>query len=220
MGVRQGMDGSLSARRRLAVGGCRAVFQAVAMTVGAVSLGPVTGLLLADITSLAVALAVVPRSRATWLLGWLTAVLFAADFAGAVADRFGGFGPPGASGVSWGDWETFTRYTAVLLHHPWAPLVTLAAIGATAIEVALALLLPSGWQRRWVGKAAAGLCLLYTVTMGASDARPDVAGYAMPVLVGGALLLSATPARWRTPAAQPVDAVSAARLAGDEARSR
>lgn len=65
---------------------------------------------------------------------------------------------------------------------------------ATALEVALTVALLSGRQRRWVGKVAAGLFVVYLVAMGLSSVRGDVVFYAMPVLVGGALVLSATPA--------------------------
>lgn len=70
-----------------------------------------------------------------------------------------------------------------------------AAVFATAVEVVLALLLVSGAQRRWVGKATAGLFVVYLVSMTLTVGPGAVAAYALPILVGGALLVSAIPAR-------------------------
>ena len=176
------------------------VFQAVAMGVWSVTPGPVTWLLIGIITGLAVVLAfvhVVGRARrVATVLGWATALALAADLGGAVLDRFGVLGPPGARGVSWGSWTAFREYAAVLLHHPPDLVVTAAAVGATVVEAALALALLSGRHQRWTGKLTAGLFVVYTVAMSSSAARPDVAHYAMPTLIGGALLLSSVnPAR-------------------------
>ena len=157
--------------------------------------GSITWLLVGVISLLALLTWVRPTTRATWLLGWATAILLAADFAGAVADRFGLFGGPGSPGVSWGTWPEFVAYTGSLLPGSTGRLVTPAAICATAVEILLAALLVSGWQRRWVGKLTAGLFVVYLVSMAFSPARDDVLRFAMPVLVGGALLLSATSAR-------------------------
>lgn len=157
--------------------------------------GPITWVLVLAVAALALAAASHASGRITVLLGWVTSILLSLDLIGAVADRFGAFGAPGGAGVSWGSWEAFADYTATLLHLSNGPVVTLAAIGATVLEVALAGLLLSGWQRRWVGKATAGLFTLYLVTMALSAEREGVVSFAMPVLIGGALLLSATPPR-------------------------
>jgi hypothetical protein len=150
------------------------------------------------------------RPGVTWVAGWVVAVLFAADFAGAVADRFGVFGPPGppgAAGVSWGSWPVFVDYTRVLLHGMPEAVALTAAVGATGVEVALVAMLLAGWQRRWVGKAAAALLTVYLVAMASSVGWSDVARYALPVVIGGALLLSACPSR--RPTATPVAATAA-----------
>ncbi len=144
---------------------------------------------------------------ATWAAGWVVAVLFAADFAGAVADRFGAFGPPGTAGVSWGSWTAFVDYTRVLLHGVPEPLAVVAAAGATAAEVTLAVALLTGWQRRWVGKAAAGLLTVYLVAMASSVGWGEVARYALPIEIGGALMLTVCPGR--RPGATPAASVPA-----------
>jgi hypothetical protein len=130
--------------------------------------------------------------RLVWTLGWLTAALLALDFAGAVADRFGLLGTAGAS---WGSWDAFVGYTARLL--PFVPdsLVGVAAISATAGEITLAIWLLSGWQRRWAGKAAAGLLTVYLPAMGFAIGITEVARFALPIQIGGALLVSAVPSR-------------------------
>ena len=155
-------------------------------------------LLIADVSALAVAVLIRPGGRIARRLGRATAVLFALDLTGAVLDRFGVLGRPGGSGVSWGDWARFQDYTAVLLHHPGSTAVAAAAVGATAVEVGLAVALVAGWQPRWVGKATAGLFAVYLIAMTASPAHADVARYAVPVLIGGALLLSVTPTKETT----------------------
>ncbi len=151
--------------------------------------GVVPGMITLAISAAVVFLAwlVVADARSA-LAGRVVAVLLAAQFAGAVADRFGAFGPPGAPGVSWGSWPAFVGYTALLLHG--APGAEGVAVVATVAEVALAVALLSGWQRRWVGKATAGLLFCYLVAMAASVGWGEVARYGVPIQVGGALLVT------------------------------
>lgn len=144
----------------------------------------------------------------SWVAGWLASVMLGLDFAGAVADRFGVFGRPGDPGVSWGSWPDFVDYTARLLPGFGHPVVVLAATAATAVEAILAVLLLCGWQRRWVAKAAAGLLTVYLVALGLSLGADEVARYAMPILVGGALLISSCPASRPTVGRTPVRPVS------------
>ena len=65
----------------------------------------------------------------------------AAGFLSAVADRFGVWGPPGAAGVAWGDFASFTAYAATI--NPWSPPALVPALAwiATLAEIALAILL-------------------------------------------------------------------------------
>ena len=169
-------------------------FQLVWCLARQVAPGPVTLVLEAAVTLLAVAV-VSRRARGVWLVGWLVAVLLGLDLLGAVADRFGAWGPPGAVGVSWGSWSAFVGYTAELLPGPVRDLASVAALGATAAEVLLGVLLLTGWQRRWVGKATAGLFVVYLVAVLGGVGLDAVATYALPTLVGGALLVSACPTR-------------------------
>ncbi|WP_265442471.1 hypothetical protein [Flexivirga meconopsidis] len=156
--------------------------------------GVITWALTAVLLALAVVIAARPGGGAARVSAKLTALLLAVDLAAAVADRFGIFGGPGEPGVSWGNWTQFTDYTAVLLHHPSPVLVQTAAVGATAAEVVLAVLLASGRRRRLVGKATAGLFFVYTAALVLGPEHATVVRYGMPFLIGAALVLSATPA--------------------------
>jgi hypothetical protein len=170
--------------------------------------GPVTWVLVVVITACAAQTLTGPDSTSARFLGRLTALLLALDFAGAVLDRFGVLGAPGSPGVLWGDWARFEAYTSLLLHDPGPGVVFAAAVAATALEVVLAVALASGWQRRWVGKAVAALFVVYLVAMLTGAARADALRYAMPVLIGGALLWSATPTS-RTASAPTTETVDA-----------
>lgn len=160
--------------------------------------GVITGALLVAITLLAVCSLPPLAARLPGIvrvLGTVVAVLLALSLLGAVADRFGLFGPVGASGVSWGSWPAFVAYTASLLPGPLGSLATVAAVAATLLEVALGVLLLAGWQRRWVGKVTAGLFTIYLLAMGVMLGLGEVVRYGVPMLIGGALLVSATPTR-------------------------
>ena len=186
--------------------GVGTVFQLVMVLVDHNMPGLVTMILLAGTVALALA-CLVGRVWLVWVVGWVQAVLLALDFAGAVADRFGVYGPPGAAGVSWGSWAAFTDYTATLLPAALNPLARPAAVLATAVEVGLAVTLLLGWQRRWVGKATAGLLTVYLVTTWVALGPAEVARYAVPILIGGALLVSTCP-RARPHRSQPKSSLS------------
>lgn len=173
--------------------GAGLLFGAVWASVGHAMPGVITLVLVAAGAGLATVLLVRASPRWVALAGRAMAILLAADFAGAVADRFGLFGPTGADGVSWGSWASFVAYTRVLLHGVPEPVAVVAAVSATAAEIALAILLLTGWQRRWVGKAAAGLLTCYLLAMATSVGWAEVARYAVPVLIGAALLVTVCP---------------------------
>lgn len=158
--------------------------------------GAVTWILIVAVVLLTGAVGI-GHATLTYWTAWAAAVLLAVDLAGAVADRFGAFGHPGVPGVSWGNWSTFVSYTDRLVPGSSRGLATWVAVLATVVEVVLAVLLASGWQRRWVGKAAAGLFVIYAGTMALCIGMGEVARYAVPVLIGGALIVSAVPARRR-----------------------
>jgi hypothetical protein len=139
----------------------------------------------------------------------VTGVTLGLNLLGAVADRFGAFGPPGGPGVSWGSWPAFVDYTGLLLPGLPPAFVLLAAVGASAAETVLGVGLIAGVARRWVGKATAGLLVVYVVAMAWSLGLSSLAVYAVPVLVGGALLVSAGPERRPAPRRRAVPDVTA-----------
>lgn len=157
--------------------------------------GTVTLVISAAVVALAVLLLMGAGPTVVRVGGWAMATVLAVDFAGAVADRFGAFGAPGAPGVSWGSWPMFVDYTQVMLDGAPRPVAGAAALAATTVEVLLTVALMSGFQRRWTGKATAGLLVVYLVAMALTIGLDEVATYAVPVLVGGALLVSVCPAR-------------------------
>lgn len=124
-----------------------------------------------------------------WWGGRIAGVVVGLELVGAVADRFGAFGPPGAPAVSWGDWSHFQAEAAQLVH--WQQLAFPAAVAATVAESVLGVLLIVGPWHRWTGKATAGLFVVYLVAMIPGMGATSILQYAVPVLVGGALVSSA-----------------------------
>jgi uncharacterized membrane protein YphA (DoxX/SURF4 family) len=92
-------------------------------------------------------------------------IALSAGFLSAVADRFGLWGAPAASGVAWGDFASFTEYAARI--NPWAPASLMPAIAwtATLAEIALAVLLLVGYRTRWAGFGSGVLLLLFALGM-------------------------------------------------------
>ena len=87
-------------------------------------------------------------------------------FLSAVADRFGLWTPLlGSGSVVWGNMDSFTAYTGVLL--PWLPkfLLPLFAWAATVAEIVLGVLLIIGFQKRWVALFSGILLLTFALSM-------------------------------------------------------
>lgn len=189
---------SLDGVRRVA-GMCWCLVGAVAGVAGVVTGQAVPGAISATVETAVIALTVIvwcsAGTRVTRWTGTAVAVALGITFLGAVADRFGVFGGPGDPGVSWGNWETFVRYSGDLLPFVSPPFVLAAAMAATLVEVILGAALIVGWQRRWIGKTAAGLLVTYLVAMATTVGIWEAIRYGVPILVGGALLVSAIPAR-------------------------
>ncbi|MGB8537851.1 MAG: hypothetical protein WCD57_15630, partial [Acidobacteriaceae bacterium] len=92
-------------------------------------------------------------------------IALAAAFLSSVADRFGVWGPPGATGVSWGDWKHFVDYVGVLNRFAPHVLLPVLAVITTCAEIGLSCLLLAGYRLRWVGYASAVLLLLFALGM-------------------------------------------------------
>jgi len=91
------------------------------------------------------------------LLRWALAVTFLS----AVADRFGIWGPPGTSSVSWGDWSHFVAYTAKVNSFLPAVLAPTLAVTATAAELVLGVALILGVYTRPAAWASTILLALF-----------------------------------------------------------
>ncbi|WP_326568858.1 hypothetical protein VSH64_45125 [Amycolatopsis rhabdoformis] len=89
----------------------------------------------------------------------------AAGFLSAVADRFGWWGDAHTGSVTWGGFAAYTAYTHQLA--PYLPdgLLDVAAWAATIAELGLGLTLLSGVAVRWSAWAAAGLLLVFALSM-------------------------------------------------------
>ena len=90
----------------------------------------------------------------------------ALGFLSAVADRLGLWTPLlGHENVVWGNMESFTAYTGILL--PWVPklLLPLFAWTATIAEIVLGILLLTGFQKRLVALFSGILLLTFAFAM-------------------------------------------------------
>ena len=127
---------------------------------------------------------------APWVLRWALAVTFLS----AVADRFGIWGPPGAPGVSWGDWSQFVTYTAKVNSFLPAILAPTLAVIATAAELALGVALILGVFRRPVAWASVILLALFAGAMTVSFGIKAPLGYSVFGDLAAAFALGAWPA--------------------------
>lgn len=86
-------------------------------------------------------------------------------FLAAVTDRFGVWGPPGATNVAWGDFEHFLAYTAIL--NPYLPASVIPALGwlVTAAETVLGVALVAGFGTRLVALLSGLLLLAFALGM-------------------------------------------------------
>src|SRR5260370_35132686 len=92
-------------------------------------------------------------------------IALALAFLSAVADRFGLWGKPGRSGVSWGNMTQFNAYVAKLNWFLPTAVIPLTGWAATAAELLLGLGLLIGWQLRWVSLANALIFLSLGLSM-------------------------------------------------------
>ncbi|MGJ1238888.1 DoxX family protein [Sphingobacterium sp. G1-14] len=86
-------------------------------------------------------------------------------FLSAVADRWGLWGAPGASHVSWGNWANFVVYSNTLNFFVPESFGNILAIGATLLEVVLAILLLIGYKLRFTAFVAGMLLISFAIVM-------------------------------------------------------
>ncbi|WP_446221814.1 hypothetical protein ACTWPB_18250 [Nocardia sp. IBHARD005] len=145
-----------------------------AITIGAAALVAVTAATLGRVRALVIA----------------TRVALGLLLAGSVADRFGIFGGPGSPGVSWGSYAEFLDYTRTLLPAFAGDAAPIAAAVATVAEGVLGLALIFAVRPRITAAATAALFTMFAVAMATSVGFAATADYAVPVMIGGALLVS------------------------------
>ncbi|HEX8281939.1 MAG TPA: DoxX family membrane protein [Pyrinomonadaceae bacterium] len=114
-------------------------------------------------------------------------------FLSAVADRFGLWGAHGAPGVSWGDFERFTAYTAVLNWFMPGGLIPLLAWTATIVEVALGVSLILGLYTRASALLSGLLLLLFAAAMTLALGVKAPLNYSVFTAAAAAFLLAAQP---------------------------
>lgn len=131
------------------------------------------------------------QSRPRWR--WLTVLvrtLMAAGFLLAVADRFGVLGPPGGSGVSWGDFRHFVDYTRSMTTFLPGGLAPTLAVLATIAELALAAALLLGVRLQLAALGGALLLAVYGTAMMISLPAAEQFHYNVFVLSAGMLTLA------------------------------
>ncbi len=108
----------------------------------------------------------------------------------AVTDRFGLWGPPGTHNVSWGNFENFLGYTALL--NPYLPAAWIPAVGwlVTVAETLLGLALIAGFQTRRVAAASGALLLAFAFGMTVGTGIKAPLDYSVFSAAAGALLLA------------------------------
>src|SRR5262249_33504973 len=101
------------------------------------------------------------------------------------------WGPPGATGVSWGSVPKYEVYVAQLNWFLPAGLVPVAGWAATACEAALAIGLLIGWRLHWVAFAAGIPLSAFAVPRAGPVGPKPPLDYSVPSAAGGAFLLAA-----------------------------
>lgn len=122
---------------------------------------------------------------------WFLRLALAAGFLSAVADRFGMWGPPGATNVAWGAWQPFVAYVAKL---NWfvppsavSPLAWVATVGETVVAAGLLI----GWRVRAFALAGGLLLLSFAVTMTLADGVKSPLDASVFAAAAGSFLLAA-----------------------------
>jgi putative oxidoreductase len=118
-------------------------------------------------------------------------IVLGVTFLVAIGDRFGLLGPYGGKNVSWGDWNHFKQYVAILNWFiPKALISGLAAV-ETGVELTLAVALLLGIYPRVVAWSSAALLMSFALTMSLALGIVAPLSYSVFTAAAGALLLGA-----------------------------
>jgi putative oxidoreductase len=108
-----------------------------------------------------------------------------------VADRLGILGPPGTTGVDWGNFANFLRYNAQVNSFAPAAIRPILGVTATVLESLFGITLFLGVCTPLVAVGAGGLLLLLGTAMAISFGIKSPFDYSVFSAMGGALLLAA-----------------------------
>ena len=114
-------------------------------------------------TPVAAALALT-AGRVRWV-ATIARLLIGVAFFENVIDRLGFLGPPGASGVSWGDFQHFIAYTAQVNAFAPAAIVPALAVLATISEGTLGVTMLLGVRVRFASVGSALLLFIFATAM-------------------------------------------------------
>ena len=128
-----------------------------------------------------------------WVARLVLRLALAVTLLSAVADRFGIWGPSGATNVAWGDWPHFVAYTAKVNSFLPQGLAPTLAVMATAAELVLGVALVLGVFPRLVAWAATALFGLFAVTMTVSFGIKAPLNFSVFVDAAAAFVLATWP---------------------------
>jgi len=114
-------------------------------------------------TPFAAALAL-SRGRVRWI-ATATRLLIGLAFFENVIDRLGFLGPPGAPGVSWGDFQHFIAYTAQVNAFAPAAIIPALAVVATMAEGTFGVTMLAGLRVRFASVGSALLLFTFATAM-------------------------------------------------------
>jgi uncharacterized membrane protein YphA (DoxX/SURF4 family) len=109
----------------------------------------------------------------------------------SVADRFGILGRYGAKNVSWGDWNHFVQYVAVLNWLVPKGLIPALSVLETVIETLLGVAMLVGIYQRIVAWCSAALLLSFALTMSVALGIVAPLSYSVFTAFAAAFLLGA-----------------------------
>lgn len=117
-------------------------------------------------------------------------VAMATAFLSAVADRLGFWGAPGTANAAWGNWANFVEYSNTLNFFVPEAMGEFLAIGATALETILGILLLIGYKTRLSAYCSGILLILFALTMTLSFGIKSTFNYSVWVGASACFLLA------------------------------
>ncbi|SFE41862.1 Uncharacterized membrane protein YphA, DoxX/SURF4 family [Chitinophaga sp. CF118] len=120
-------------------------------------------------------------------------IALAASYLCAGLDRFGVWGPNGASRVTWGDWKHFMVYANKVIFFLPEGLAEIFAAVASGSEIIFGVLLIIGLWTRWAAIGSGILTLLFALCMTFAFGIQAPLNYSVFTASAGSFLLSTIP---------------------------